>query len=188
MNDLNHFKRLSDLQEWADNYNQGDVDNIARSIRRFGFNTALRVWGTTVMAGNHTMKALKLIRDEGPDPELDQQFPPRNVFLKDDEWCVPYVDVSHLDPLEAKAFAIADNTWARRAVTDDALLTTYLQEIQARDERLLNLVGFDDPTMSDMVKRYATEHLPIEFPEYTEADAAHVKMTICPHCGHSFPA
>lgn len=155
MNDLKHYKPLDALVEWEGNYNQGDIDSIARSIRRFGFNAALRVWGSsTVMAGNHTLKAVKQIRDEGPQPSLDQQFPPKNILVDSGTWHVPIIDVSHLDPLEAKAFAIADNETARLAVRDNTLLTQYLEQIAAHDATMLVATGFDNAELSRMVARY----------------------------------
>lgn len=148
---LTNYKRLSELTEWADNYNSGDVEAIALSIRRFGFNGALRVWGmSVVMAGNHTLKALKLIQSEGAKPDIDRSFPPQNVLVKGDDWYVAYIDVSHLDPLEAKAFAIADNETARRASRDEALLVQYLKEIAEQDRVLLEATAAEDKVLRRM--------------------------------------
>lgn len=138
------YKPLSELVEWQDNYNRGDVEAIARSIRRFGMNQALRVWrDNIVMAGNHTLKALLLIKKQGAIPALDRSFPPQNVVIIKDDWHVQYVDVSHLDSLEAKAYAIADNHLARQAVTDDRLLAQYLQEIVGEDRGAFAATGYD---------------------------------------------
>lgn len=150
--DSKRYKALSALQEWQDNYNRGDVEAIARSIRRFGMNAALRVWrNDTVMAGNHTLKALRLIREQGPDAALDRDFPPANVLKSGDEWFVQYVDVSHLDALEAKAYAIADNALARRAVTDDKLLAHYLQEIVSADRAAFEATGYDSKGLEKLL-------------------------------------
>lgn len=156
--DLARYKSLTELSEWADNYNHNDIVAIARSIRRFGFNSALRVWrDDVVMAGNHTCKALKLIREQGPDPALDQAWPPANVIVTQDSWYVLYVDVSHLDELSVKAFAIADNQLARQAVTDDALLSEYLKEIAASDINMLTATGFDELEMNRLIAKAAAD-------------------------------
>lgn len=147
------LRPLSQLQEWADNYNHNDVTAIARSIRRFGFNTSPRVWqDNTIIAGNHAFKALKLIQEQGADPELDRDWPPRNVEIQEGEWAVACVDVSYLDETEAKAFAIADNELARKAVTDDELLAQYLQEISARSEAMLVATGVDRERLARLLE------------------------------------
>ena len=87
--DPSRYKPLSALVEWADNYHVSDVTRIALSIRRFGFNAALRVWrDNVVLAGNHSMKALRLIREEGARPDIDLHFPPVHILIDGDEWYV----------------------------------------------------------------------------------------------------
>lgn len=186
--DSAQYKPLSSLQVWADNYNVGDVEAIALSIRRFGFNGALRVWGANiVMAGNHSLLALRQIKEQGANPELDRTFPPEHILVAKGEWYVRYIDVSHLDPLEAKAYAIADNQTVRLAVPDEKKLTQYLREIGERDKRLIAAMGFDEVQVQDMIRRYSTQELPAAFPEYDETIANSVKMVTCPHCGKQFP-
>jgi len=156
--DLARYKSLSSLIEWSDNYNHGDVNAIAHSIRRFGMNNALRVWrGDVVMAGNHTCKALKLIREQGPQPDVDLLWPPANVIIVKDEWYVQFVDVSHLDEVAVKAFAIADNNLARQAVADETLLAQYLQEIAASDMDMLSATGFDELDMNRLIAKAAAD-------------------------------
>lgn len=156
--DVSRYKPLSSLHEWKDNYNSNDVTEIARSIRRFGFNSALRVWrGDIVMAGNHTCKALKLIQQQGTNADLDRAWPPANVIVEGDEWYVQWIDVSHLDEMEAKAYAIADNHLARKAVTDDRLLAQYLQEIAESDPKMLVATGFDNKSMDRLIAQVAEE-------------------------------
>lgn len=156
--DLTRYQPLSQLQPWADNYNHNDVAEIARSIRRFGFNAALRVWrDNIIMAGNHTFLALRRIQSEGPQPQLDRNWPPANVIVQADEWYVLWVDVSHLDTMEAKAYAIADNNLARKAVSDDKLLAEYLQEIAEADPSLFVATGYDDKSLDRLIAQIAHE-------------------------------
>lgn len=153
--DFAKYRSLASLHEWRDNYNSNDVARIARSIRRFGFNNALRVWrDEIVMAGNHTLKALRLIKSEGPKEELDHRYPPHNIMVEDDEWYVPIIDVSHLDEVEARAFAIADNQLARMSVVDERLLTQYLKEINEADPGMFGATGFEKRTLNRMVAQF----------------------------------
>lgn len=145
-------KPLAGLQLWEDNYNRGDVAGIARSIRRFGFNNAPRIWkDNEVRGGNHTVLALRKIKDEGPRPDLDKQWPPENVQVNDKDWHIPWIDISHLDPLEATAFAIADNQHARNATQDDRLLFEYLNDI-AVDATLMDATGYSDDAFDQLTK------------------------------------
>lgn len=174
------YRPLSILNEWSDNYNHNDVALIAASIRRFGANNALRVWHTTVMAGNHTFKALKLIKEEGPRPDLDAAYPPANVLVMDDDWCVLVVDVSHLTEIEARAFAIADNNLARRAVTDDRLLAQYLTEIAAASVTMMEATGFDQKSLDALLLSIATPEQPPDDPGVPEDDGLLEKWQVEP--------
>lgn len=81
---------LSQLQPWERNYNRGDVDAIARSIQRFGFNGTLRVWRDgIVVAGNHGLAALRHLKAEGAEPPVHIEL------AEDGDWLVPVTDVSH---------------------------------------------------------------------------------------------
>ena len=150
MSDTSGLKALSALKIWEDNYNEGDVMGIARSIRQFGFNNAPRVWqNDELRGGNHTVMALCVIKAEGARPDLDLDFPPVNVVVKGDEWHIPFIDVSHLDENRATAFAIADNEWARKAVRKADKLAEYLQGL-ADDENMLLATGYDDEAIEDL--------------------------------------
>lgn len=129
---------LGDLRSWERNYNRGDVDAIARSIVRFGFNGTLRVWREgIVVAGNHGLAALQRLKAEGAPP-------PVHIDLAEDgDWLVPVTDVSHLDETLAEAFAVADNRTRDLATTDDAQLAAILQSIVEEDASLLADTGYD---------------------------------------------
>lgn len=144
-------KRLADLKVWEDNYNHGDVQGIALSIRRLGFNRAPGIWhDNQIRAGNHTVMALRLIQVEGPRPKLDKAFPPANVEVTETgDWLINWVDLSHLSEDESITFAIADNQWARNAAADPEQLITYLT---AMSTDLLAASGFNE----DMLKALET--------------------------------
>ncbi len=139
---------LDSLVVWADNYNRSDVNGIALSIRRFGFNGAPRVWrGVHVRANNHTVLALRLIKTEGARPEIDCMFPPPNVVVDGDTWRIPFIDINHLNENDAIAFAIADNQHARNATQDEVQLLDYLKRF-TDDEWMVRAIGFDDESLT----------------------------------------
>ena len=139
------MKALSELKTWDDNYNQGDIEAIERSIRRYGFINSLRVWrGDEIRGGNHSYLALCRVRDSGAKPELDRNYPPEGVTIREDgEWMVMVTDISYLEPLEATAYAIADNELTRKSTYDEAVLVRHLREISI-DPTLFQATGFTD--------------------------------------------
>jgi hypothetical protein len=156
--DPNHYKPLSKLVAWQGNYNRNDIEAIARSIRRFGFNNALRIWKDGIIAaGNHSFKALSLIKEQGAIPDEDRQFPPANIVIHEGEWYVPFVDVSTLSETEFRAFAIADNELARQATANDALLAQYLAEILAEDKQVFQATGFTEDALDKLLAEIAAE-------------------------------
>jgi len=118
------MRPLSELKLWPQNYHEGDVGAIIASIEKFGFNGALRVHGDTVVAGNHALKALNILRDRGAT------VPVNIVVVGDNEWLVPTVSVDHLTKIEAEAFAIADNRTPTLGRDDLGKLSDLLQGIQ----------------------------------------------------------
>ena len=143
--------KLDDLILWEDNYNQGDVGAIALSIRKTGFNNVPRVWnGLNLRAGNHTVKALRLIRQEGPQAG-DRAFPPAHVYVEDGEWYVDVLGLGDLSEAEATAFAIADNRDAALASHDETSLLKHLLLLHEQgDESLLLASGYDTDDMENL--------------------------------------
>lgn len=133
---------LESLSLWDENYRKGDVDAIIKSISQFGFNQALRVWRGTVVAGNHSLKALQALRATG--------WTPFGGGITE-TWEVAIVDVSHLTKTEAKAFAIADNRTSELALNDDEQLSRLLQELKEADEKLLASVGYNEEDLQALL-------------------------------------
>lgn len=149
-------RALASMRTWDRNYSAGDIGAIYASIRRWGFNGALRVWydredpdaePPVVIAGNHTYLALLQMRDEDCDP-------PTNVDVgPDGDWYVDWVDVSHLSFPEAEAFAIADNRTTQLATYDEEKLATLLKEIAERDPADLDATGFDADDLDNLLRK-----------------------------------
>jgi hypothetical protein len=127
---------LSQLRAWPRNYRRGNVEQIAQSIRRFGFNQALRVWKGTVMAGNHALAALKSMHEAG------EPLPKGIVADPSGGWLAPCIAIDHLTESQAEAFAIADNAISDRSANDEAALLELLEELARQDAESFDATGF----------------------------------------------
>lgn len=138
---------LGDLELWERNYRRGNVDAIAASIRRFGFNASIRVKGKTVYAGNHSLLALRQLKDSG-------QTPPENVHQsRSGDWLVQCLDISHLSEEEAIAFAVADNRASDLSVNDPEGLAALLQELtNGLSADLVSSAGYSDRDLNKLLR------------------------------------
>ncbi len=134
---------LASLRPWERNYNVGDIDAIAASIRQFGFNSVLAVYSGQVMVGNHRYHALTRMRDAGEDP------PAGIALTRGNAWNVPVVSLDHLTESEAVAYAIADNKTASLATPDNQLLAELMKELE--DSDLLSATGYAVSEIDDLL-------------------------------------
>lgn len=172
------LRPLSSLKRWEDNYRQGDVDAIVASITRFGFNGAFRVWKGTVIAGNHALIALEVMRSRGDSA-------PVGVDDNGKDWLVPCIDISRLKKSEAEAFAIADNRTHDLGSDDEGRLAVLLARIQQSDEELMVAAGYSS---EDLEALLALSEEP-EFEPGTEEQQGQLDQKAlirCPKCGHEF--
>lgn len=138
--------KVKDIQLWQANYRQGDVQMIARSIQRFGYNRSVSLWrDNVVIAGNHTVKALKYLEDNQADA-------PKNVIVgKDGDWSIEVTDVSHLDEQEAEAYAIADNRASDIATNDNEQLASLLSQLHESDMNLFEATGWGEQQYNQLL-------------------------------------
>lgn len=141
------FRRLRDLTSWDANYNKGSIEAIRTSILTFGFNGRLATRGSTVMAGNHALKVLQALEDEGA------AFPGgEGLHLEDDgAWAVLVTPLDHLTEAQAAAFAIADNRTRDLAKTDDEVLAAHLSRLAAEDAALMAATGYDQADLDKLL-------------------------------------
>lgn len=175
LGDTSHvaYQPLGHLAMWDGNYRESDVEAIARSIARFGFNGALKVWNGIVVAGNHTLKALRRM-------ELEHQAIPKHVVADESGgWLVPCIDVSHLSEGEAQAFAVADNETVRRWI-DPKALRLVLSEVFEEDPSLKDSVGLDPGAIAALME--TEEEAANEGADLSDA-LGDVLQDLCPHCG-----
>tara|TARA_R110000868_G_scaffold274612_1_gene534098 strand:+ start:77 stop:1273 length:1197 start_codon:yes stop_codon:yes gene_type:complete len=106
----------------ARTHSDEQVKQIAASIREFGFNNPILIRDDlTVIAGHGRLAAAKVLG------------------LKE----VPTISLSHLTPLQVRAYVLADNKLALNAGWDDEMLALELEEL-ALEGFEMSLTGFDE--------------------------------------------
>lgn len=134
----------------GENYNEGDVGLIAEGIRQYGFAGVAKVWkDNQLRGGNHTVMAVRSIKQQGRQPE-DKIWPPKNIAVRDGKWFVPCVSVAHLSETEAIGFAIFDNRAAAKASQNDEFLFEYLSNLRESEDDLIT--GYDDDDYALLAK------------------------------------
>lgn len=114
----------------ARQHSSSQVQQIAESIGKFGFNNPLLVDGDGVLiAGHGRLEAAKLLG------------------LKD----VPVINLAHLTAEERRAFALADNKIGLNATWNMDLLTKELAFLDSIDFDL-GATGFSDKEIDDLLK------------------------------------
>lgn len=130
------FAAVADLHELEGNartHPPEQLEALARSIREFGFNAPLLVdKHGTVVAGHARLEVARRLGLER----------------------VPYVQLDHLTPAKARAYAIADNRIAELAEWDDELLARELHALEAAGLEL-PAVGFTDRELAALDRELA---------------------------------
>jgi DNA modification methylase len=118
----------------ARKHSDKQIEKLAASIRRSGFNSPVLVDATgTIIAGHGRVLAA---RRAG----LDQ---------------VPVIELPHLNDKERRAYILADNQLAELATWDDALLADELAELDAAGMDL-GLIGFSTKELDALLKEPAS--------------------------------
>jgi hypothetical protein len=155
---------IDDLTPWEQNprHNEAAVDDVAKSIKRFGFGAPIlaRLQDHVVIAGHTRLKAAqKLGLDKVPVRFLD------------------------LDPAMARALALADNKLGEIAEWDDEALAAVLRDLEEQQVDFDGL-GFSEEELDALLKEPAS----VGWEEFDESigDDADAKAIECPHCHESF--
>jgi DNA modification methylase len=121
----------------ARTHSEGQVKQIAASIREFGFNNPILIRDDlTVIAGHGRLAAAKVLG------------------LKE----VPTISLSHLTPLQVRAYVLADNKLALNAGWDDEMLTVELKDLEMEGFDV-SLTGFDEIEVSSLLAENTEEGL-----------------------------
>ena len=118
------YMRTRDLVPNPNNartHSRRQIEQIARSIERFGFNNPILIdSGKQILAGHGRVAAAKLL---GIDP-------------------IPALKIEHLTDVEKRAYVLADNRLAERAGWDNDILAIELQGLVDLDFDI-ELTGFE---------------------------------------------
>lgn len=108
---------------------QAQVEQIAASIREYGFNVPLLVDGAGgLIAGHGRLLAAELLGLE----------------------TVPTIELSHLDETQRRAYMLADNRLAQGSTWDEAALAEELRALQVADVDLA-MVGFTEADLAALI-------------------------------------
>ncbi len=155
----------------ARTHSAAQVDGIARSIQRFGFNAPvlLKDDDATIGAGHgRQLAALKILADPKTWGALHTP----------DGATVPTITLRGLTEAEWRAYVIADNRLAEQAGWDFDLLKDELASLRLEDESLAGIAGFDDtqlaallglgaaPTLEQLQQQFGAPSAADFWPEY----------------------
>ena len=124
------YVKIGELREYSENpkiHEEKQIQQIAKSIERFGFNNPILVdERSEVIAGHGRLLAARLLKLEA----------------------VPVVRLIHLSEAEKRAYRIADNKLSENGRWDTDLLKLEFSEIEKlalnlEDELNLDITGFD---------------------------------------------
>jgi len=139
---------ISELIPYVNNarkHSEKQIQQIASSIKEFGFNNPILIDSENgIIAGHGRMEGARLLGLEN----------------------VPCIEVKHLTEATKKAFIIADNQIALNSTWDDEILKNELEEIGKLDFNL-DLTGFSlkeiDKLSGEFTNKYTKK---VEIPQY----------------------
>src|SRR5712675_2101876 len=143
------------------------IQQIAASIREFGFISPVLIDGTHgIIAGHGRVEAAKL------------------AGMND----VPTVRVDHLTPAQIRAYVIADNKLAENAGWDRELLTLELQELSVELNFDVSVTGFETAEIDLLIEEFGedTSDEADELPEINRSIPAVTRPGDCWRIGDHF--
>jgi DNA modification methylase len=136
-------------------HSKRQIEQIAESIRKFGFLNPVLIDGENgIVAGHGRVMAAKLIG------------------MRD----VPTVHVDHLTPAQIRAYVIADNKLAENAGWNRELLALELSELSIELDFDIRVTGFETPEI-DILIGELSEGAPDEADEVPEVDRSKPAIT-----------
>lgn len=152
------YRPVNDLIPYANNartHSEEQVNQIASSIKEFGFNNPVLIDEKSgVIAGHGRLKAAK------------------KLGLK----VIPTIELTGLSESQKKAFILADNRIALNSGWDIDLLRIELQELQDTD--LAPVTGFSDEELNALLCETAKPAEEEEKPEKEEPEADSFNLTL----------
>lgn len=166
-------RKPSELHTFHRNPRIGDTEAIAASLRAHGQYKPIVVNKGThtgrpdeVLAGNHTLSAIRSLAESDADDPQWQQVHTWNVDVDEDI---------------ANRIVIADNRTADLGGYDNETLLSLLQTIEDTE---LPTVGYDEDGLNHIVSQ--TEVPSFEPQDIDMPRLDQYSVTDCPNCGHTF--
>lgn len=124
------------------------VEKIAASILRFGFNNPILIDAAgTIVAGHGRLAGAKRVESQWPGlkPDVRQKLSGSGLFSAEGRLGnLPVIRLGHLTDAERRAYTLADNRIALDATWDSDLLAKEVAAIEAELDGLAALAGFGD--------------------------------------------
>lgn len=158
--------KLDQIKEYKYNaklHPEWQIEQIANSIKKFGFNDPIALDEKNIIIEGHGryLAAKKLKLEE-----------------------VPCIKLVHMTEQEKKAYILAHNKINLNTNFDLEILKEEFEEIKGMGEFELDLTGFTDFEISDMMNDLEDEEL--ELDDYEDEDEGNSKKLnglVCPDCG-----
>lgn len=152
---------LAEVKENPRNPKGHKLDEIVKSLRRFGFVDAVVIDERTkqLVSGHGRTEALRLMREEDPTK------PPRGVTLREDgAWMIPAQrGWRSKDDTEAEALIVALNRLVELGGYDDTKLAAMLSDLAKSDA--LEGIGYTSDAVEELLAR------PLVVPGMTDPNA-----------------
>lgn len=141
--------KIKDVKEWKDNPNDdySQVHRLAEIFKKFGQIKPIVVWNEDMVsyAGNHSVRALKLLNQEYVEAEV-VEFPDRET---------------------AELYGLADNESAKMTELSDQAIIRLLQAKRIKNyadpEEIRMITGFDEKKFKALL--LSTEEMPSALPD-----------------------
>ena len=166
------WKHPADLSEWSRNPKQhdaGNVEALARSLRRYGFVAPVVVWGSRrqIVAGHGRHRAAMHLLKLDPGMLLASDAPGPAL--------IPVRVVEFASDAEADMYAIEDNRATEANPMDPAAVAEILRGLDAAGVDI-EIPAYSDAEIAGMLTEPSFE------PTDTAPDLSEVKPYHCPHC------
>ena len=176
------YHPVADVAPAIRNPKAHDIDELRRSIARFGYVEPVMLDGRTdrLIAGHGRIESLGELAAAAEAADEDVA-PPRGIHLVGGRWHLPVVvGWSSRDDAEAEAYIITSNRLPERGGWEQGLLATMLSELDA--EVGLAGTGYDRDSLDDLLAKLGEvpEPEPVTFnPDERSAAGgeAHVENT-----------
>lgn len=179
---------LGDIPRANRNPKAHTLSSIRGSIEKFGCTVAGVLDERTgrLVAGHGRLASLTAMKDDGAHP-------PEGVTSDaDGDWLVPVVrGWSSRSDAEAEAYLVADNRLSELGGWDDRLLVEVLDEIADDNPDLLNLTGYSQTDLDDMIAAMGEpptlEDLEKEYGDPDDSDLwPMLRLKVPPHIRNAF--